>query len=62
MDIHMRNSVSAYPIPVCWNNHNRRITAMITTDIDKVSCVSCLRMLAKDAVIYGNARRAKRSK
>jgi hypothetical protein len=29
-------------------------------NIDVLTCVSCLRMLAKDAVIYGNGRRPSR--
>lgn len=32
----------------------------LSYNIDDVNCVSCLRMLAKDAVIYGRERKAKK--
>ena len=57
MIIHKRNTLKGRP--VCWDE-NLSIAIMMADNVDKVSCADCLRRLAKDAVIYGNGRRAKK--
>lgn len=49
-------------LPVCWRGVNKEDEVVdVKTNIDDVDCVACLRMLAKDAVIYGVGRNPKRN-
>jgi hypothetical protein len=57
--IHKRNNLKGEQ-PLCWHGENRTETFMSHPDVMVVDCVDCLRMLAKDAVLFGNQRRARR--
>ncbi len=53
-------------VPVCWGygTKGREVGPEglgLTQDIDLVDCVPCLRMLVKDAVLYGVGRKPNRS-
>jgi len=60
MDVHKRHNLTN--APVCFQNEPTRRTdgVIMADDINDVTCFLCLRMLARDAVIYGNQRRPKR--
>ena len=55
MLIHKMNNLKQKP--VCWGNDFQPIAVQMAQDIDQVTCVDCLRMLAKDAVLYGRDRK-----
>ena len=55
---HMQNYITARP--VCADSPHS-VAARSTSVVDDVSCIDCLRRLAKDAVRYGNGRKARRS-
>jgi hypothetical protein len=57
MDKHKQNNITG--MPVCWDER-QNIAIMMVKNIDDVTCVECLRRLAKDAVLYGNQRRPRR--
>lgn len=56
MLIHMPNNVAGGV--VCGDTAVETNSSM---NIDLVNCVACLRALVKDAVIYGNSHRARRT-
>jgi hypothetical protein len=58
LDVHKRNNLRN--TPVCFQNDPPMDVLIMTEEIDEVTCVMCLRMLARDAVIYGNARKPRR--
>lgn len=61
MIVHMRHNLKGRP--VCYRDDTPFVpSAMMDNNIDNITCVDCLRDLAKAAVIYGNARRAMRNK
>jgi hypothetical protein len=60
MSTHMKNTQNGFP--VCRGRGLRSHVFILTSNIDEVDCIICLRDLVKDAVIYGNARKAKRNK
>lgn len=45
---------------VCGEDLDAKGNSMVVRQIDDVDCVNCLRMLAKDAGRYGNARQPRR--
>ena len=55
--IHKRNQQTKRPL--CWGGVYRDFAMKMADNIDKINCVDCLRMLTKDAVIFGNGRRAR---
>lgn len=46
-------------LPVCWNGQKQADGHVTASNIDSIDCVPCLRMLVKDAVVYGVGRKAK---
>jgi len=58
VDVHKRNQAGNQG-PLCkqvpWTED-----VIMADNIDLLTCVFCLRLLAKDAVIYGNQRRPSR--
>lgn len=58
--MHFQDSRSG--MPLCWQGVDKRVAFIATTNIDNVTCTDCLRPLAKDAVLYGRGRRARRQR
>lgn len=54
---HMRNNLKPNR-PVC--DQPDMTDQSLSSNIDAVDCVTCLRLLVKDAVIYGVDRRVKK--
>lgn len=48
-------------MPLCWRGVDKGVVAKVEVFVDNIDCVDCLRMLVKDAVLFGNGRRARRS-
>jgi hypothetical protein len=60
-EVHKRNQAGNQG-PVCLKVQPQLADTDVIMDdnIDLVTCIYCLRILAKDAVLYGNARRPER--
>jgi hypothetical protein len=62
MTVHMLHAQNH--LPVCWQTKDMRgLTQevfVVGSNIDNIDCVLCLRLLAKDAVLYGNRRKPSR--
>lgn len=46
MVIHMQSS-HGDRLPLCWDGKSFDLTIMTVSDVDKVTCLDCLRMLAR---------------
>lgn len=46
MKIHFSDDKN-YMMPLCWEGQHKDLAVMATGDVDRVTCLDCLRKLAK---------------
>lgn len=63
MTTHKRNQAGPRIGPLCLDKFRKPTPegTLMADEIDEIDCVNCLRMLAKDAVLYGRDRRPRRT-